>query len=157
MALNIRNAEAEKLAEQLARLTGETKTEAITQALRDRLARLRRERAHRRLADELDEIALRCSQLPVLDPRTSDEILGYVTRTGCHASPARKSVSSEIFGKFYWTYIEFMDMLASDFVLRRIVDENQNRAADLRSTALDGNSRRGCWGAYYQFTGNGCS
>ncbi len=77
MALNIRNTEAEKLAETLARLTGETKTEAVTRALRDRLARLRRERTRRRLADELDEIALHCAQLPVLDPRTPDEILGY--------------------------------------------------------------------------------
>jgi antitoxin VapB len=77
MALNIRNAEAEKLAEALAKLTGETKTEAVTQALRDRLARLRRERAQRRLADELDEIALHCARLPVLDSRTPDEILGY--------------------------------------------------------------------------------
>lgn len=77
MALNIRNAETEKLAEALARLTGETKTEAVTQALRDRLARLRRERAGRRLADELDQIALHCARLPVLDPRTPDEILGY--------------------------------------------------------------------------------
>ena len=77
MALNIRNSETEKLAEALARLTGETKTEAVTQALRDRLARLRRERAGRRLADELDQIALHCARLPVLDPRTADEILGY--------------------------------------------------------------------------------
>ncbi|HEX2610806.1 MAG TPA: type II toxin-antitoxin system VapB family antitoxin [Gemmatimonadales bacterium] len=77
MALNIRNAEAEKLADLLSKLTGETKTEAVTQALRDRLTRLRRERSKRSLADELDEIALRCSQLPVLDPRSPDEILGY--------------------------------------------------------------------------------
>jgi antitoxin VapB len=78
MALNIRNSETEKLAETLAKLTGETKTEAVTQALRDRLARLRRERTQRRrLADELDEIAQHCAQLPVLDSRTSDEILGY--------------------------------------------------------------------------------
>lgn len=77
MALNIRNAETEQLAETLAKLTGETKTEAVTQALRDRLARLRRERSRRRLADELDEIARHCSQLPVLDSRAPDEILGY--------------------------------------------------------------------------------
>lgn len=77
MALNIRNAEAEKLAEALADLTGETKTEAVTQALRDRLTRLRRERARRRLADELDEIALHCARLPVQDRRSADEILGY--------------------------------------------------------------------------------
>ncbi|HKH48945.1 MAG TPA: type II toxin-antitoxin system VapB family antitoxin [Thermoanaerobaculia bacterium] len=77
MALNIRNTEAEQLAETLAKLTGETKTEAVTQALRDRLARLRRERSRRRLADELDEIARHCARLPVLDARTPEEILGY--------------------------------------------------------------------------------
>jgi antitoxin VapB len=77
MALNIRNTETEKLAETVARLTGETKTEAVTQALRDRLARLRRDRTRRRLADELDEIAQHCARLPVLDPRSPDEILGY--------------------------------------------------------------------------------
>jgi antitoxin VapB len=77
MALNIRNEETEQLAETLAKLTGETKTEAVTQALRDRLARVRRDRSRRRLADELDAIARHCSRLPVLDPRTPDEILGY--------------------------------------------------------------------------------
>jgi antitoxin VapB len=77
MALNIRNREAEKLAEELARLTGETKTEAVTKALRDRLARVRRERSRRRLADELDDIARHCAELPVRDPRPADEILGY--------------------------------------------------------------------------------
>jgi hypothetical protein len=35
MALNIRNAEAEKLAAELAKATGESKTEAVTKALRD--------------------------------------------------------------------------------------------------------------------------
>jgi antitoxin VapB len=77
MALNIRNPETEKLAEALARLTGETKTAAVTRALRERLARLRRERAQRRLADELDEIARQCARLPVRDRRTPDDILGY--------------------------------------------------------------------------------
>ncbi len=77
MALNIRNPEAERLAEAVARLAGETKTEAVTRALRDRLARLRRERAGRRLADELDDIGRHCAQLPVKDRRTTDEILGY--------------------------------------------------------------------------------
>lgn len=75
MALNIRNAEVEKLAEDVVRLTGETKTEAVKQALSDRLTRLRRERTQRRLADKLDEIARHCSQLPVRDARPADEIL----------------------------------------------------------------------------------
>jgi antitoxin VapB len=77
MALNIRNPEAEKLATALAKITGETKTEAVTVALRDRLERVRRERSGRRLADELDDIALRCASLPVLDDRSPEEILGY--------------------------------------------------------------------------------
>jgi antitoxin VapB len=77
MPLNIRNEETEELANALAKLTGETKTEAVTQALRERLQRVRRARAKRRLADELDEFALHCSPLPVRDPRTADEIMGY--------------------------------------------------------------------------------
>lgn len=77
MALNIRNAETERLAAQVARLTGETKTQAIRAALRDRLTRLKRERAGRRLADELDDIAHHCAALPVRDARSADEILGY--------------------------------------------------------------------------------
>lgn len=77
MALNIRNPETEHLAEVVAKLAGETKTEAVTRALRDRLARLRREQAGRRLADDLDDIALYCARLPVCDSRAADEILDY--------------------------------------------------------------------------------
>ena len=77
MALNIRNREAERLATELARRTGESKTEAVTKAMRDRLTRIERDRSGRRLADELDEIAVHCASLPVLDDRTPDEILGY--------------------------------------------------------------------------------
>jgi antitoxin VapB len=72
--------EAERLAEALARLTGESKTEAVIRALRDRLARLRRERSGRRLADELDDIGRRCAVLPVRDSRSADEIVGYDER-----------------------------------------------------------------------------
>jgi len=77
MALNIRNAEAERLAERVVTLTGETKTAAVTQALRERLERLERVSGRRRLADELDAIARHMAGLPVLDPRSTDEILGY--------------------------------------------------------------------------------
>ena len=77
MALNIRNSEAERLATELAKQTGETKTEAVIKALRDRIARVRRERSRRPLADELEEIARHCAGLPVLDHRLADEILGY--------------------------------------------------------------------------------
>ena len=77
MALNIRNRTTEELAETLAGLTGETKTQAVTKALRDRLERIRRQRSGRSLAEELDDIALHCASLPILDARRSDEILGY--------------------------------------------------------------------------------
>lgn len=77
MALNIRSREAEQLAAELAKQTGETKTEVVTKALRDRLARVRREHSRRPLADELNEIALHCASLPVLDRRSPDAILGY--------------------------------------------------------------------------------
>lgn len=80
MALNIRNREAEALAVELARETGETKTEAVTKALRDRLDRIRRQRSGRSLADELDEIGRHCASLPVLDDRPPEEILGYDER-----------------------------------------------------------------------------
>ena len=77
MALNIRNRTTEELAETLAGLTGETKTQAVTKALRDRLERIRRQRSGRSLAGELDDIALHCASLPVLDDRRTDEVLGY--------------------------------------------------------------------------------
>jgi antitoxin VapB len=41
MSLNIKNEEAHRLAEELARLTGESLTAAVTQAVRERLERVR--------------------------------------------------------------------------------------------------------------------
>ncbi len=77
MALNIRNPEAEALAADLARLTGETKTAAVTRALREQLNRVRRDRSGMGLADRLVAIGKECAALPVLDDRAPDEILGY--------------------------------------------------------------------------------
>lgn len=44
MSLNIKNDEAHRLARQLAKLTGESMTEAVTRALDERLERIRHER-----------------------------------------------------------------------------------------------------------------
>ncbi|WMT92591.1 type II toxin-antitoxin system VapB family antitoxin [Pelagibacterium sp. H642] len=44
MALSIKTEEADKLARELSRLTGETMTDAITTAMRERLERVRAER-----------------------------------------------------------------------------------------------------------------
>jgi antitoxin VapB len=77
MPLNIRNKETEELASTLAKLTGERKTAAVTEALRERLQRVRQTRARKRIADALDEIALHCSNLPIRDARSADDIIGY--------------------------------------------------------------------------------
>jgi antitoxin VapB len=77
MALNLRNPQVDRLVDELARLTGESKTEAVLNSVRDRLERVRRERRGRALADELDDIARRCAALPTVDGRSDDEILGY--------------------------------------------------------------------------------
>lgn len=79
MALNIKDPEAHRLAQELAEVTGESLTRAVVAALRERLERVRARRARRArsLADELDEIAIHCASLPVRDARSPDEILGY--------------------------------------------------------------------------------
>ena len=80
MALSIKDPEADRLAREVAARTGETLTTAVIVALRERLARLRGRSKRRRLRDELREIGRRCAQLPTLDDRASEEILGYDER-----------------------------------------------------------------------------
>ena len=63
MSLNIKNEEACMLARDLAWLTGETITEAITVALRQRLERERHRRGSQTLARELHAIGQRCANL----------------------------------------------------------------------------------------------
>ncbi len=77
MALSIKNPEAEKLAREISKETGESLTAAITNALRDRLQRLRGRRHAKSLAQEVDDILHRVDALPTLDDRPDDEILGY--------------------------------------------------------------------------------
>lgn len=61
MSLNIKQAEAHKLALALARETGETMTEAVTEALRERLERVRRCRKPEVKAAELLAVGRRCA------------------------------------------------------------------------------------------------
>ncbi len=75
MALNIRNSETEDLANELARLTGETKTEAVKKALSARLQTIQQQQDTQNLAEELNEIAEHCAKLPVLDNRSAEEML----------------------------------------------------------------------------------
>jgi len=77
MALSIKSIEVERMAREIAAKTGESLTGAIQKALQERLDRLRRERRSQILASQLQEILRRVDQLPILDSRRADEILGY--------------------------------------------------------------------------------
>ena len=60
MSLNIKDPEAHRLAQQIARATGETMTRVVTEALRERLSRLER-RGARASVEELLAIAERAA------------------------------------------------------------------------------------------------
>ena len=84
MALNIKNPEADRLARELAKITGETITETVVKALRERL---RRENARtgialpgRALEDEIMAISRRASGLPRHRGQTPEHIIGYDER-----------------------------------------------------------------------------
>lgn len=75
MALNIKNAEADRLAEALSNLTGESKTQAVISALRERLERQRRETERSSLAAELLQIGRRCASYGRRDTRPHGDYL----------------------------------------------------------------------------------
>lgn len=84
MALNIKNAEVERLAAEAAELAGESKTEAIRKALHDRVARLRLYRGGLTREERIDRALARFREaFPAGDfGRTmtkaeEEEILGY--------------------------------------------------------------------------------
>jgi antitoxin VapB len=76
MALSIKSDEADRLARELAGETGETLTEAVETALRERL-----DREHARHAasmrTRLARLAADVAVLRVADDRTPEEIIGY--------------------------------------------------------------------------------
>ena len=76
MALSIKTEEADRLAREIADVTGETLTEAVTKALRERLDRVQ-PRSPIDIAQRLDRLSLEYSTYPVADDRTADEIIGY--------------------------------------------------------------------------------
>jgi len=85
MALNIKNAEVERLAAEIAGLTGETKTEAVRRALAERRARLRTRIADASRADRIRRFLERevWSRIPenqlgkAPDRAEREEVLGY--------------------------------------------------------------------------------
>jgi len=78
MPLSIKDPEADRLARALASQTGETITQAVVNALRDRLARQtqKADEVESRVADAMD-IGRHYVSQPLLDKRGPEEILGY--------------------------------------------------------------------------------
>ena len=77
MPLNIKDPETDRLARQLAELTGENITDAVRKAVAGRL-----EQERRRRGKKIDRAALRRIQkaiadIPVVDDRNPDDLLGY--------------------------------------------------------------------------------
>lgn len=75
MAINIKHAEAEELVKRLTQLTGENKTQAIIESLRERLTRERRRRERGVLSEELLEIGRRCAAHGRGDLMSQDDFL----------------------------------------------------------------------------------
>jgi antitoxin VapB len=75
MSLNIKSSQAHDLAAELARLTGESMTKAVTQALRERLERERRKQEEESLVADILAIGRRCAAYPRKDRRPHGEFL----------------------------------------------------------------------------------
>lgn len=76
MALSIKNSEADRLARELADTTGESLTEAVVNALQERLERTQRQRSAG-VAQRLRRLAAEVRELSVIDPRPADDIIRY--------------------------------------------------------------------------------
>lgn len=77
MALNIKDPTADRLVRELAEVTGESITTAVTVAVRERLERVRGMAPADVRLQELTRIAMEAAALPELDSRSAEEILGY--------------------------------------------------------------------------------
>ena len=74
MALSIKSVMADRLARELAAVTGESLTEVVEVSLRERLAR---QRSRVGVAEKLRRLQRDVADLPILDDRSGDEIVGY--------------------------------------------------------------------------------
>lgn len=77
MPLNIKHPEADRLARTLAQTTGETLTDAVLNALRERLQRETGRRDPSALREDLRRIQRSFVGARRTDPRSPDEIIGY--------------------------------------------------------------------------------
>jgi antitoxin VapB len=77
MALNIKHPEADRLARELAQTTGESITEAVLTAIRERLQRETGRGDAEAVRNDIRRIQQRFAAKRVADARTADEIIGY--------------------------------------------------------------------------------
>jgi antitoxin VapB len=78
MALSLKDKETDRLAREVAALTGETLTDTIRKALTERLERERLRRGQPiDLAEQLEALGKGCAALPDYDTRSPQEIAGY--------------------------------------------------------------------------------
>ena len=77
MPLSIKDPETDRLARSLAKITGETLTEAVNKALRARLEQETRRRSKSIDRAKVDEIVRRIASRTILDHRSPDDIIGY--------------------------------------------------------------------------------
>ena len=75
MSLNIKSAEADRLVDEVSRLTGESKTQAVIESLKQRLAREHQFRDASRLASDLLSIGEKCAAYEVVEPGSHGELL----------------------------------------------------------------------------------
>jgi antitoxin VapB len=86
MALNIKSRETERVVRELAKRTGLSITEAVHQAVAEKLRAMQTDYdkrlagltpAQREKLRKIEEICRHSAALPILDTRSDDEILGY--------------------------------------------------------------------------------
>lgn len=72
--------EADLLAHELAKRSGQSVGAAVVEALREQIQRQSLDSGRQQLEDDLNAIGSRCGALPDIDTRSPEEILGYDER-----------------------------------------------------------------------------
>lgn len=77
MALSLKDPETDRLARAVARLTGESLTEAVRTVLAERLEREQRRRGKPIDWGRVRQVQARVARRPLVDDRPADDLLGY--------------------------------------------------------------------------------